>query len=89
MLHCIKSALLLTPNFAKLASYSPLEIDPAPSNVRVPGKLDLTADAREWLKRRWLWWGCLRRKLPDYSPFTRSRHSNGMAASLRKSCRRS
>ena len=30
-----------------------LEIDPAPSNVRVPGKLDLTADAREWLRRRW------------------------------------
>ena len=29
------------------------EIDPAPSNVRVPGKLDLTADAREWLRRRW------------------------------------
>jgi hypothetical protein len=26
---------------------------PVPSEIRVPGKPDLTAEAREWLRRRW------------------------------------
>lgn len=28
-------------------------VDPVPADVRVPGRPDLTAAAREWLHRRW------------------------------------